>query len=264
MLQSPVSLVGPADPPQFEVFNPEGTAPLLLICDHASRAIPAAMNGLGLDEDKLGRHIAYDIGAADVTRRLAKRLGAPAVLAGYSRLLVDVNRAPGDPAMTPEVSDGVPVPGNQGLSEADLAARVEAFFWPYHHAITNALAHLWRIGPPPALFSVHSFTPSMDGEDRLWDVGVLWNRDPRLAPPLIAALAAQDSLHVGDNKPYSGRDLAYSIDLHGGSAGLANCAVEIRQDHLETAAEASRWSAIMGNALAAILTGETVNRVRRH
>ncbi|MCB2099460.1 MAG: N-formylglutamate amidohydrolase [Rhodobacterales bacterium] len=257
------------DPDLFTVYNPEGKAPLLLVCDHASRAIPTALEQLGLPPEAFNLHIAYDIGAAAVTRKLADRLDCMAVLAGYSRLLIDCNRQPGDPQSIPEVSDGHRVPGNQGLSESEQVARVEAFHLPYHHAITTALAHLWRHGPPPALFSVHSFTPTLNGQDRHWDIGVLWNRDPRLAVPLVEKLRAAGRkddrpLHVGDNEPYSGRDLAYTIDLHAGAGGLANCAVEIRQDHLETEDEADHWADMLADALADIMAMENIHVVQRY
>ena len=254
-------LIGPGDPPPFEVLNPDGAASVLLICDHASPAIPAALGDLGLDAGALGRHVAFDIGAADVTRSLSRRLDAPAVLAGYSRLLIDMNRQPGDPESVLGASDGTPVPGNRDLSEKDEAGRAETFFRPYHRAIADVMAHLWRRGPAPAVFSVHSFTPSLNGEDRQWDVGVLWNRDPRLALPLIEKLRRSDPLRVGDNEPYSGRQKAYTIDLHAGAAGLPNCAVEIRQDHLETPQGADHWAEILGDALEDILTMESVHWV---
>ena len=255
----PSPLIGRGDPPPYEVLNPEGERSVLLICDHASRAISKDLNHLGIEKNALETHIAYDIGAADVTRLLSRRLDAPAVLAGYSRLLIDLNRQPGDPDSILEVSDGTVVPGNLGLSEEVQTQRADAFFWPYHDAVTHLMAHLWRRGPAPALFSVHSFTPSLDGEERHWDVGVLWNRDPRLALPLIQRLREHDHLNVGDNKPYSGRDKAYSIDHHAAAAGLPNCAVEIRQDHLETPQGATHWAEIVGEALAEVLAIETVH-----
>ncbi len=254
-------LIGPGDPPPFEIFNEEGTAPILLVSDHASRSIPESMNQLGLDPRALDLHIAYDIGAAELTRLLARRLNAPAVLAGYSRLLIDCNRQPGDPQSIPKVSDGVVIPGNQNLGEAEQDARAEAFLWPYHHAIDKAFAHLRRIGPEPLLFSIHTFTPTMGGEDRFWDLGVLWNRDPRLAVPLIDLLRKQDSLNVGDNEPYSGKDIAYTINLHSGSAGLANAAIEVRQDHCETREELSRWADLFGDALEKLLAMDNLHRV---
>jgi predicted N-formylglutamate amidohydrolase len=255
------TLIGPDDPPPFEVFNADATAPILLVCDHASRALPAALNNLGLDEEALGRHIAYDIGAAVLTRLLAERLGAPAVLAGYSRLLLDCNRQPGDPQSIPEVSDGTVVPGNLNLDLAEQEARAQCFHWPYHHAIDRAFARLRRTGPEPLLFSVHTFTPSLGGKDRFWDLGVLWNRDPRIAVPLIDLLRRHEGLNVGDNEPYSGRDVAYTINLHAGAAGLAHAAVEIRQDHCETREELMRWADLLGDALERILGMDNLHRI---
>ncbi len=257
------TLIGEADPPPFEVINPDGKATMLLVCDHASRAIPRNMKQLGLNDSALELHIAWDIGAAAVTRSLSQKLDAAAVLAGYSRLLIDVNRQPGDPQSIPEVSDNTTVPGNLNLSESDQLERVENFFWPYHHALANSLAHLWRRGPAPALFSIHSFTPSLAGKDRYWDIGVLWNRDPRLAVPLLEKLkSAEDGrYHVGDNEPYSGRDIAYTIDLHAGAAGLPTCAVEIRQDLIESQEGIEHWADVLAWAFKDILARESLHKV---
>jgi predicted N-formylglutamate amidohydrolase len=254
-------LIGAGEPPPFEIVNAEGRAPLLLVCDHASNRIPAALGRLGLDDAVLRRHIAYDIGAADLTRLLSRRLDAPAVLAGYSRLIIDCNRQPGDPQSILEESDGVRIAGNIGLSEAEQAARAETFHWPYHHAIDSVFAHLRRQGPEPVLFSVHTFTPTFGGQDRFWDLGVLWNRDPRVAVPLIDLLRRADRLHVGDNEPYSGKEIAYTINLHAGAAGLPNAAIEVRQDHCETMVELERWADLLGEALEAILAMGTIHRV---
>ena len=260
----PVSLIGPGDPPAFEVFNQGASAPILLVADHAGRAVPQAMNSLGLDAGALQRHIAYDIGAAELTRDLARRLHAPAVLAGYSRLLIDCNRQPGHAQSVPEVSDATPIPGNRRLSEQAHAARLQSFFSPYHTAITAELARLGWAGPVPALLSIHTFTPSLGGEDRYWDIGVLWNRDPRLARPLIKKLRAEGDLQVGDNEPYSGRHIAYTIDRHGGAAGLPNCAVEIRQDLVEDADGVGRWAAMLHRALADILVVDDLHREKHY
>ena len=255
------NLIAPGDPEAFEIINPDGAATMLIVCDHASRAFPKAMDFLELDQSQLDRHIAWDIGAAAVTRRLSEKLDAAAVLAGYSRLLIDVNRQPGDPQSIPKISDTTMIPGNMALNENEQLARVESFFWPYHHAVTNSLAHLWRRGPAPAFFSVHSFTPTLGGQDRFWDIGVLWNRDPRLGVPLMDKLNRIEGLHVGDNEPYSGKDVAYTLDLHAGAAGLPNCAVEIRQDLIETPEGVERWAAILSDAFAEILAIESLHRV---
>jgi predicted N-formylglutamate amidohydrolase len=256
-------LLGIGDGPPFEILGPGATAPILIVCDHASPAIPRALGRLGLDAEVLGRHIAYDIGAAALTRRLAARLRATAVLAGYSRLVIDCNRQPGDSQSIVEVSDGIAIPGNAGLSPADQEARAEALHWPYHHAIETAFARLRRLGPEPLLFSVHTFTPSLGGRDRLWDLGVLWNRDPRLAVPLIELLRRHDGLRVGDNEPYSGREIAYTLDLHAGASSLANAAVEVRQDHCESPNALDRWADLLADALTRIMAMPGLHRVER-
>ncbi|MGB0749033.1 MAG: N-formylglutamate amidohydrolase [Magnetospiraceae bacterium] len=250
------------DPAPFEVINPDSLRPLLLICDHASRVVPAQLGRLGVAESIFDLHVAYDIGAAAVTRGIAARLGLTAVLNGYSRLVIDCNRQPGDPQSIPETSDDIPIPGNAALSEHDQLRRETAIFRPYHGAISERVTHLWRsTGKPPALFSIHSFTPHMNGEARPWDAGLLWNRDPRIAVPLMESLRIEQDLMIGDNEPYSGRDVAYSIDVHAGAAGLANAAIEIRQDLLLDEAGIVRWIDLLSEALSSLLQNPNLHEV---
>ena len=263
---TPAPLLGPGDPPPFTLFNPEGQAPMVLVCDHASNAIPTAFGQLGLGPAELAQHVAWDIGAAQVARLLAARLDAPTVLGGYSRLVVDCNRAPGDPTSIVEVSDGIVIPGNRNLDDAQADARVNAVFWPYHHAITQALAHRWRHGHgrAPALIAIHSFTPLMNDFPRPWHLGVLWNRDPRLAEPLIARFQAHVELCVGDNEPYSGREVGFTMDTHGGAAGLPHVEVEIRQDLIADHAGCERWAVVVGETLKVVLQDEKLFQVRHY
>lgn len=256
------ALIGPGDPPVLEILNREGQAPLQLVSDHASAAVPAALGNLGLDRQHFERHIAYDIGAARVTRLLAGELDAPAVLAGYSRLVIDLNRPPGHPESIPEASDGTRIPANQGLSEAAQEERLVRLFEPYHDTIHESLAHLWRRGKSPLLLSIHSFSPDFGQDHRPWDIGVLWNRDPRIARPMIEKLGAL-GLNVGDNLPYSGIDLAYTIDLHGGGAGLANCVVEINQDQVTDTEGVERWAGILAEVMAEIMGLDGVFQVQK-
>ena len=259
----PPPLLGPDDPPAVHMVEATGPAPVLLICDHAAAAVPAALGRLGLPEAAFALHIAWDIGAAALTRLLAARLGAAAVLAGYSRLVMDLNRQPGHPTSIPPVSDGIAIPANQDLDDGEAERREEALFEPYHHAITTQLARLWRHGPAqaqaPALIAIHSFTPVLDGFARPWQVGVLWNRDPRLAVPLMRALAGQ-GLVVGDNLPYSGRDIGYTIDTHAGAAGLPHVSLEIRQDLLADQAGLDQWADRLDRALAPVLAMPGLHR----
>lgn len=236
-------LLGPNDPPPFEVLAGDATAPMLLICDHASRRVPAALADLGLSAEILETHIGWDIGAAEVTRQMSARFGATAVLAGYSRLVIDNNRDPGDPSWIPPESDHVPIPGNQDISDGEIAARVSEIFEPYHAAVGAELDRLTESGRAPVLFSVHSFTPVMDGMKRKWDVSVLWNEDDRLATHVADHLRAHDPhLIVGDNEPFSGKLLAATLNRHGAPRGLLHMVVEIRQDQLLSPDQIAIWS----------------------
>lgn len=258
-------LLGPDDPPPFEFVNRDGAGRAVLICDHAGRAIPAALGNLGLDEAALWRHIAWDIGIADVTRHLARLLDAPAVLANYSRLVIDCNRRLNDPTSIAQESDGVVVPGNRGLRPEDRKARAEACFQPYHDAVAQLIEGRRRAGLVPALISMHSFTPVMNGFERPWHVGILWNRDPRLPVPLMRRLAAEPDICVGDNEPYTGRDEhGYSIHVHGEDLGLPHALIEIRQDLIDTHHGAREWAERLGRILADVLADDRLYRIERY
>lgn len=247
-------------PAAFEVYNESGAAPVLLVCDHASRFIPPALAGLGLSEAEVCRHIAWDIGIAEVTKGLARRLDAPAVLSRFSRLVIDPNRDVGDDTLVTAVTDGVVVPGNQGLSAAARAARIADFHAPYHAAVEQALvAAMGRptsdANPLPALISMHSFTPVMDGVERPWQVGILWDHDGRLPVPFMEALRAR-GIAVGDNQPYSGHDVqGYTLRRHAEAHDLPNVLVEVRQDLIDTHHGAAEWVGVLGTALVTVLAG---------
>lgn len=253
-VQAPSFLAGHEAPP-YRVENAGGRAPLVLTCDHASHAVPESLANLGLDEEDLRRHIGWDIGAAEVTLRLADRLDAPAVLGGYSRLVIDLNRAPGSPTSIPEVSDGTRIPGNEGLNEADAGLRADELFSPYHDAVARSLRSIRDRGEQPVFVAIHSFTKSLrSGFARPWDYGVLWDADARIATRLIAALRRVPGLLVGDNEPYSARDhFDFSQDHHARSNGFASALVEIRDDLIRDRAGAERHSEILGDALKAAL-----------
>ncbi len=146
----------------MEVVNPSATASVLITGDHAGNAVPVAMNGLGLPPPDLERHIAFDIGAAGVARALASKMNATAVLAVYSRLLIDPNRPLGDPECIPVASDGTLIPANADLSDADMKARADTFYWPDHRSTDEHIGRLRRAGKVPAIIAVHTFTPALN------------------------------------------------------------------------------------------------------
>ena len=255
------TLLAPDEAPAVERWHQDAKAPVLLVCDHASRLVPRALGTLGLAPALFDFHIAWDIGAAEVARLLALQLDAPLILGGYSRLVVDLNRYPDDPSSIPLASDGIDVPGNCDLAPANRARRLDALFHPYHRAIAATLDRLLARGHPPALVSVHSFTPMMAGKARPWHVGVLWDRDDRIAGPLMAGLRAQGDILVGDNEPYSASvPKAYTVTEHAEVKGWPQVAIELRQDLVASAAGAAEWSRRLADALGPILADERLYR----
>jgi predicted N-formylglutamate amidohydrolase len=195
-----------------------------------------------------------------MTRALAERFSAPAVLSGYSRLVIDCNRRPDDPTSIPAISDALPVPGNRSLSEEDRLARAEACFWPYQNAVGAMLERAAASGVTPVVLSIHSFTPRLNFYDRPWQIGILWDRDPRLAVPLIARLALH-GLNVGDNQPYSGRDPeGFTLLHHAVPRGLPHVLIELRQDEIDTAAGAERFAEYLDRALQPLLADPQLYR----
>lgn len=247
-------LLGPDDPPAFSVHNAGGGTPLLLLCDHATKAVPRALGTLGVSEEELSRHIGWDIGGLDSAIELSKLLDAPLVASGYSRLVIDCNRWPGGEGSTPEVSDGTPVPANRGLTEEQVQARAEACFWPYHREVDRQLDRMSAGGRKVGMLVMHSFTPQMNGFKRPWHVGVLWNDDARLPAPLLAELRRDGTLVVGDNEPYSARaSYEYTLAAHARSRALPHCSLEVRQDLIRTPDEARAWGRRLAPAIDAAL-----------
>jgi predicted N-formylglutamate amidohydrolase len=236
----------------FEIVEARAPTPLLLLCDHAANALPPAYGSLGLPVEALASHIAFDIGAATVTRQLAGAYGAGAVLACFSRLLIDLNRGLDDPTLVMKLSDGRLIPGNAHADAREIARRVHLFHTPYHDEVARQAMRAETFGMP-VLISLHSFTPSWKGMARPWDVGVLYDRDRRLADPLMRRLRAAGFV-VGDNQPYSGALDGDTMNRHGTRMGRPHVLIEMRQDLIgsETAAIAfaARLKPVVDAALA--------------
>lgn len=214
----------------FDVIkSTPGKSGLIFLCDHAANALPDGYGALGLSAQLLATHIAYDIGAAVIVRALAARFGAGAVLARWSRLLIDLNRGEDDPTLVMKLSDGSIIPGNREVGPAEIARRIADFHAPYHAAIADEITIVRKRGIVPVLISIHSFTPVWKGCARPWEFGILWDRDGRLAQPLIARLT-EAGFATGDNEPYSGALENDTLNRHGTKQGLPHVLIEIRQD----------------------------------
>ena len=247
-------LLGPGDPPPFETLNEKGASRALVVCDHASCRIPAALDTLGVSEVERTEHIGWDIGAGAVARRLSALLDAPAVLAGYSRLVIDCNRPAAAPDRIPTESDSIPVPGNTDLDEAAVDARIAEIFTPYHDAIAAALDRMTASGAIPVLVAVHSFTPQLvNGNPRPWEIGICWDKDRRMADPLVEMLRA-DGLVVGANEPYDFGVLTdYTVPVHAENRGLPSLLIEIRNNEIRTAESVETWAVRLTGHIRALL-----------
>jgi len=233
------------EPPPCTVLNCDAQLPILLLCDHASRRIPASLGDMGLDPPARRCHLAVDIGAGTLTRHLAASLSATAVLCEYSRLVIDCNRQLLDPSAFLEFGDGIPVPGNRNLRQDDKDARANEIYWPYHHAVDKQVQRLTTTGPSPAFISMHSFTPVLNGQSRPWEIGLLWDTDLRLREIFLKDFR-EAGFNVGDNEPYSGKAPAdFTVDHHAEVPGLPHIGIEIRQDLINDASGVARLGNIM-------------------
>jgi predicted N-formylglutamate amidohydrolase len=227
----------------FEIVEGDRARGIVLVADHARRDLPDEYGDLGLPASEFDRHIAYDIGVETVTRKLAALTGAPAVIAGFSRLLIDPNRGEDDPTLIRQLYDGTVVPANYPMTAEERERRLDRYYRPYHDAVGAMIASVAAAsGKAPFIFSVHSFTPVMQGVARPWQVGVLWDLDDRVARPLIDMLAKDPLLVVGDNEPYDGALRGDTMFRHAIVNGFAHALIEIRQDLIAEAVGAEEWA----------------------
>jgi predicted N-formylglutamate amidohydrolase len=237
--------------PAFALHRASGNGAFLLLCEHASHHIPARFDHLGLAPAEVTRHIGWDPGACALAMQLADALDSPLVYATQSRLLLDLNRHPSAPDSIPIESDGTRIPGNAGLTPEQRLARQRWLYEPFHAAVENLLRSRMARGQVAAVVSIHSFTPVMAGQRRPWHVGVLSDRDRRLAEVLIAEIGASGDWCIGDNQPYAPADGVYhSLGRHGQAQGLASAMIEVRNDLLADAAGVQRWGERLAGALA--------------
>ncbi|WP_322988140.1 N-formylglutamate amidohydrolase [Hoeflea sp.] len=244
----------------FEIIPGDPSHGLVILADHAMNRVPPEYGDLGLPPEAFSRHIAYDIGVEGVTRGLSARLGVPAVLACFSRLLIDPNRGEDDPTLIMKLSDGMVIPANHPLAAKERERRLSLYHRPYHDAVSSVISDTARTsGKAPLIISMHSFTPVWKGTPRPWHAGVLWDADPRALRVLIDLLSADPALVVGENEPYEGALIGDTMHQHCTTRGLAHALIEIRQDLISDQAGIDAWV----ERLAPILTS-TNNRPEMH
>ncbi|MCK8464510.1 N-formylglutamate amidohydrolase [Aliiroseovarius sp. S1339] len=228
----------------------------LITCDHATNTVPPCVGGgdLGVAPEDMARHIAYDVGAAGVTRHLSELLDAPAILSNFSRLVIDPNRGEDDPTLVMKLYDGTVVPANRDVDEAERTRRLDALYHPYHAAVSRLASRQDNT----VIVAMHSYTAQLQGREmRPWHIAILHDRDSRLATPLIARLREEPDLCVGENEPYGGHLDGDSIDRHAVLPGRVNVLIEIRNDLIETEDQQRGWA----ERLAPVLT-ETLAKIR--
>ena len=239
----------------FHIHGAERSSRWLITCDHAYNTVPPDLGGtLGLPDSDMARHIAFDPGAAGVTKALADALDAPAILCNYSRLVIDPNRGEDDPTLLMRLYDGSVIPGNRAAGPEEKARRLDAYYWPYH----TALAELADRREDVVIVSVHSFTRQLKSRpSRPWHIGILHSYDSRLSDPLIALLEAEPDLVVGRNQPYPGHLPGDAIDRHALHHGRHNTLIELRNDLIETEAAQEAWGRRLAPLLEAALDQTT-------
>ncbi|MEO5756383.1 MAG: N-formylglutamate amidohydrolase [Mesorhizobium sp.] len=239
-------------PAAVKVINESGRSDIVLLCEHASNHMPAEYGRLGLDARHLQRHIAWDVGAAEVTRLLSARLDAPAFLSGYSRLLIDLNRPLGTKGSIPLLSEDTDIPGNAGIDPEERNRRAERMFAPFHDRVAAHLDRRAKDGRPTRIVTIHSFTPVFLGVSRPWHAGVLYDQAADLGEALLAGLRTDTTLNVAANVPYViSRDADYAVPIHGDDRNIPAVLVEIRHDLLSSRSGTEEWADRLAAALPA-------------
>jgi predicted N-formylglutamate amidohydrolase len=243
-------LLAADEPAAFVASGVAGRSPFVIVVDHASARIPRRLGDLGLPAAELERHIAWDIGALAVATQVAAELDAPLVAQNYSRLVIDCNRDPAVPSSIPLVSEWIEIPGNIGLSAAEIEARRAEIFEPYHERIRALLDARAAAGLGTILVAQHSMTPVYKGERREMHAAILYNRDRRFAGLMLDLLRREPDLLIADNEPYFVSDETdFTVPRHAEARGLMHVEIEIRQDLIAAPAGQAEWARRLTGAL---------------
>ncbi len=245
--ESGISLLSPDDPAAVDIVNADRATDIILLCEHAGRAIPRVLGDLGVSDDVILSHRGWDIGAQAVARKLAKILQVPLVIQNYSRLVIDCNRPPDSPLAIPRVSDNAEVPANLFITPAERAARIDEIFRPMDAALTKLFAQHKR----RAAFSIHSFNPRLNGAERPWHAGFLSRADISTAMALReSVMRARPDLTLAINAPYQiETEGDWFIPAHVEPRGLAHSLIEIRNDEISHDDGVAMWADLLASAI---------------
>jgi len=245
------ALLGPFDPHPVLIHGMDRESHFLIVCDHAGNSVPASLDNLGLAPEPLADHIGWDVNAWSLAIGLADRLGAPGFGQRYSRLVIDCNRQISAADSIAPHSDGIHIPGNQGLAKHHVARRHEAILAPYHNQIANHISML-GMQTPPCIVSMHTFSRRLTlGPERPWHVGVISGPDGRMRLSVLAYLRQNaDGLVIGDNQPYQvGMETDYTLPMHAEAAGHPYVEFEVRNDLFDRRAEREELCGLLANAV---------------
>jgi predicted N-formylglutamate amidohydrolase len=238
--------------PPVAIFSQTGTAPVVLVCEHAASFIPPEFVDLGLSPNARQSHIAWDIGALDVSKCLSVMLNAPLVAGQVSRLVYDCNRPLDSPDCIPDRSEVFDVPGNRDLSDADRRARFDTVHRPFHAALDRVLERQIRgAAIPVLLITIHSFTPVYNGKSRDLDLGYLYHSRDQTAKKAVLVEQDRNRWRAAVNAPYDMNDgVTYTLAKHGDARGLDSVMIEIRNDLIDTPQKAELIARHLAETLA--------------
>lgn len=247
LMEQDLYLLGEDDPQPVEIINPNSTYPVVLVCEHAGNLVPQALQGLGLQQSLLEKHIAWDIGAEKTAKKLAKSLGATLIIQRYSRLVIDCNRPPLSEGSILTMSDGTAIRANIGLSDTEKQQRVKEIFEPFQQAVAESIA---RTSCKIAL-SVHSFTRTMNSIQRPWDIGFLYRHDTQtslaLAQDLIPTIPSE---RIGMNQPYQVDDSEdWFVPKQGEASGKHHSLIELCNDQIDTEDGQTHWAELLATTI---------------
>ncbi|WP_274423216.1 N-formylglutamate amidohydrolase [Chelativorans sp. YIM 93263] len=244
-----------ADGAPFEVINPRGESPVVLVCEHASSRVPVQLGNLGLAPDQLNSHVGWDPGARDLALELSETFDAPLVAARFSRLVYDCNRPPHAPSAIPYESEVCLVPGNREVSPAERDARAQALYGPFHRAVSETLVSRRNGTQVPVMLTIHSFTPVFHGVARKVEIGFLHGEDGTLAQDLAADCRARSGYDVRLNEPYAPKDgVLHTIDRHLADGPFPYAMIEVRNDLLTNPDKRADILALLSSSLRAVLS----------